>query len=467
MHHLRSLALTLAFTGSSIASAQTPDPATTAPEAQAATEAPAAATEPQGILPIPDYGGDLWSREFLTGDWGGTPPVRTSLAEKGVQLRVDWTQHLQGVVEGGRDTSTRYAGNLDYVINLDLMRMGVMDGALVKFRAESRYGNSVNGIAGPILPVNTDAFFPLTRELDDDIPITITSLNYTQFLSPKLAVLLGKVDTLDGDPNEFASGRGTSQFMNSNFVFNSALALRTPYSTLAFGVVWLPVHEKDRSITVANTVMNTGDSSTTTGFDDFGDGTTWTIEANFQYRLGELPGGQNAGFLYSFDQDFASFSGKLIFVPGEGVIIPSTDETWAVYWSGWQYLFVEEHIDALISPGDGMVDRQGVGLFARAGFADRDTNPIEWTLSGGVGGRGIIPSRDNDTFGVGYYYTSLQSTRLSGLLDVNDHTQGFEAFYNIAITPAARLSFDAQVVDSPAGNIDTAVILGMRLGLTF
>jgi len=437
-----------------------------AQETSTATTSPASpvATEPQGLLPVPDYSGDLWHRAYLTGDWGGG---RTDLANHGVQLRVDWTQHLQSVVDGGRDTSTRYAGNLDYMINVDLMRMGVLPGALVKMRAETRYGNSVNGISGSILPVNTDAFFPLTQELDDDIPIAVTSLNYTQFLSPKLAVMLGKVDTLDGDPNEFASGRGTSQFMNANFVFNSALALRLPYSTLAVGVVWLPVQEKDRSITVVNTVLNTVDSSTTSGFDDFGDGTTWIIEADLQYRLGDLPGGQNVGFLYSFDQNFAELSGSLIFQPGEGLSVSTADDTWALYWSAWQYLFVEEHVDAPISLANGMVDRQGFGLFARAGIADQDTNPLEWSVSGGIGGRGIIPSRDDDSFGVGYFYASIQSSRLSGFVGFNDHSQGFEAFYNLAITPAAHLSFDVQVVESPISDIDNGVILGMRLNLTF
>ena len=156
-----------------------------------------------------------------------------------------------------------------------------------------------------------------------------------------------------------------------------------------------------------------------------------------------------------------------IFQPGQGLSVPTADDTWAVYWSGWQYLTVEDDIDAPIVLSNGTPDRQGIGLFARLGFADQDTNPVEWSGSIGVGGRGVIPSRDNDTFGVGCYYSGIQTTRLSGPLGIDDHTQGFEAFYNIAITPAAHLSLDAQVVDSPSTSLDTAVILGMRLALTF
>lgn len=440
----------------SVISAQGPTESSKAADAKDG----AAAAASEGIVAVPSYGGDFWSRGFLTGDWGDT---RTELANKGVQFDLNWNNYAQGVVSGGRDIDTRFGGNADYAMSLDLMRMGVLPGALVKFRAESRYGDSVNGISGSILPVNTDAFFPLTDQLDQDIPFTITTLSYTQFLSEKFAIFLGKFDTLDGDPNEFASGRGTSQFMNSNFVFNGSLALRMPYSTLGGGVVWLPAS----GITVSSSVFNTADSSTTSGFDDFGDGLTWTTEADFQYRLGDLPGGQNIGFLYSFDQDFAQIGGQFVFQPGEGLVKPTEDDTWAVFWSAWQYLWVKDPGEALINAADGMQDHKGVGLFARLGFADQSTNPLEWTASGGIGGRGIIPSRDFDTFGAGYFYSSIQTTRLNGLVGIKDQAQGFEAYYSLAITPAARLTLDAQAVQAPSSKTDTAVILGARLGLKF
>jgi porin len=221
------------------------------------------------------------------------------------------------------------------------------------------------------------------------------------------------------------------------------------------------------NITVTTSIINTVDSSTTSGFDDFGDGLSWTGEADFKYKLGDLPGGQNVGFLYSFDQEFTRLGGRLIFQPGEGLSLGTEEDTWAVYWSGWQYLYVENPGTAPINLANGEQDLEGLGLFARFGFADQDTNPVEWSFSGGIGGRGIIPSRDNDTFGVGYFYSSIQTGRLSGLANVGDRAQGFETFYNCALTPAAHLTLDVQVVESPAQSIDDAVVLGARLGLRF
>jgi len=77
------------------------------------------ASAPEGLLPIPDYGGDLWSRSRLTGDWRG---LRTHLADKGVQIDVDFTQYVQGLAAGGRRSRTEYGGHADYIVRMDLMR---------------------------------------------------------------------------------------------------------------------------------------------------------------------------------------------------------------------------------------------------------------------------------------------------------------------------------------------------------
>jgi len=217
-----SIALPSALLATAMGVVEMPAKAQDKPETTEQQKAPEA---PAGLLPIPDYSASIWTREYLTGDWGG---VRTDLAKKGIQFGVKFNQYVQGVTSGGFDRTTEYGGTVDYTVNLDLMRMKLLPGALVKFRAESRYGNSVNGASGTILPVNTDALLPLTDKPDEDIPITITEFSYTQFLSSHLGVFLGKVQTIDADLNEFASGRGTRQFMNANFVFNPALALRLP-----------------------------------------------------------------------------------------------------------------------------------------------------------------------------------------------------------------------------------------------
>jgi porin len=214
-------------------------------------------------------------------------------------------------------------------------------------------------------------------------------------------------------------------------------------------------------------LYNITDSSTNAGFDDIGEGSAWLTEAQFQYSLGSLPGGQNVGFGYAFDSEFAELGGRLVFQPGQGLSPTTKDHTWAAYWSSWQYLWVKDAGDAPINLMNGEQDRQGLGLFGRFGFADQDANPIEWTASAGLGGKGLIPGREHDTCGAGFFYLSVQPDRLIERIGVDDHSQGFETYYNVAITPATSLSFDFQIVDSPLPDTDTAYILGLRLGLKF
>ena len=154
----------------------------------------------QGILPIPPYAGTgpTAGSKFLTGDWGGQ---RTSLAEQGVQLGLEFAQLGQSVVDGGRRDDSAYGGRAKLTVNLDLDRMEVLRGALFTVRAESRYGDSVNRDAGTILPVGDLMFFPLTDPQDEDVPITVTEALYTQFLSSELGVFVGKFTLLGADAN--------------------------------------------------------------------------------------------------------------------------------------------------------------------------------------------------------------------------------------------------------------------------
>ena len=104
-----------------------------------AQESGEGAEAPAGILPIPDYGGDIWTRSHLTGDWGGK---RTDWAEMGIQFDVDSVTWVDTVVDGGRSNDAEFGGNVQYDLDLDLMRAGIIPGALIQVRGESRFGSS-------------------------------------------------------------------------------------------------------------------------------------------------------------------------------------------------------------------------------------------------------------------------------------------------------------------------------------
>ena len=131
--------------------------------------------------------------------------------------------------------------------------------------------------------------------------------------------------------------------------------------------------------------------------------------------------------------------------------------SWAFFYNFDQYLFTE--------PQD---PTQGIGLFGRFGISDGDANPIEAFYSVGVGGKGIVPERDDDTFGLGYFYTKWSDIPLTNALGISN-SQGVELFYNIEVTPWLHITPDLQVLINPGGvdDRDVAVVYGLRMHMTF
>jgi len=411
----------------------------------------------KGILPIPDFSGDLWNRGYLTGDWGGT---RESLADKGIQLDVEYYQYLQTVVDGGVDDDDRWGGKTNYKLHLDLDKMGVIPGGLLYVRFDGRWGKGTIKRTGQLLPANEAFLIPVDfADLERESWGELTALNYTQFLSPKFAVFLGKIDMMDGDPNEFAGGRGDTQFLNYSMMYAAPTAI-VPASTLGAGVLFIP----NEHVTIATQVVSATDTtfdSLGDSFDSFDDGQIWATALMAQYRVRDLPGGFNVNYLQWFDAEFTNI-GSIA-----GALTSTEDESWLVALSGWQYLYTEESSAGPLDTTNKIPDLQGWGLFARLGFADKDTNPFSLTVSGGLGGRGVITGRDHDLFGVGYFYTDTESGNVLTTAGLEESVQGFEAFYNVAITRAVMLAFDVQWLEASLPNTDDAVVLGTRLQLRF
>ena len=437
---------------------------TSAPAQGDSSKPTASADQPQGILPVPEYGGDIWSRDNLTGDWGGR---RTEWANKGVQLGLEYLHWVGSVVDGGLTDEMESGANVTYKLKWDLMRAGILPGALIDIRAETRYGSNTNPHAGTVVPHFTASLPPV--DYDDfqrDADFTITNLTYTQFLSQHFGLIAGKMDLFEnGDPNEFAGGRGRTQFQNYNFVFGTPTLL-VPASTLGVGALYLP----NKHVTLSSVLLSATDCSYNSCFDDaYDDGTIWANSAMFQYRTGGLPGGANVNALYFFDADFTEL-GSLAIDPGDGIVGPVTsdeDESWIVVLSAWQYLSAKDAGEGPLDLFNQRPDLQGWGVFGRLSFADEDTNPFETSVSLGIGGRGVIDSRPNDVFGIGYFYNDVFSSRFTNAADLEDDNQGAEAFYNLAITPAAKFSVSVQYLGAGVKDVDDATVLSGRLHLTF
>jgi len=145
--------------------------------------------------------------------------------------------------------------------------------------------------------------------------------------------------------------------------------------------------------------------------------------------------------------------------------------TWSVYYNFDQYLW---------SPA-GHPD-QGIGVFFRFGASDGVANPIKYAYNVGIGGKGIVPGRPSDNFGIGWARTELSGNFvpfLSQQLRLGlGHEDAIEMYYNASFAPWFSAALDLQIIDqalertlNASGNglrdMNTAVVLGLRFYTRF
>ncbi|MCZ6860904.1 MAG: carbohydrate porin [Alphaproteobacteria bacterium] len=418
-----------------------------------------------GILPPVDYTGDLTSRAFLLGDWGS---VRSDLSDKGVRFRGWLTPNLQRVTSGGSEDDTAFGASGDLWAALDFHKMDVIPGGLLTVRAEFDVGKSVSKSAGTILPPSYNAILPIAGETDRD-SLSITSLYYTQFFGKKFGAWLGRSDTHhNANLGEFAGLNpqvGNTQFQHLALTAIPVMPISQPYvSSLGAGVFARPT----KDLSLAAMVMDSRESSQRSGFDEFGKDWNSFFAVNLQHRLGDLPGGQLVGYSYSWNGDYTKLENSQLQNLISGTPLKSESETWAAIYSAWQYLQVfEGDTSKSVRLNDGRADHRGWGVFLMAGLADQDTNPVQWSIAGGVGGRGLMASRPNDSFGIGYFIIEVKDGVVANLIGLKNTEQGVEIYYEAELTPWFHVTPDLQIVDPGLSASDTAVIVGLRANISF
>ena len=402
------------------------------------------------------YSGAFFDRSTLTGDWGG---ARNDLAAKGITFDANLTQIEQGVVSGGKNGSWEYGGRGDLTGNLDTQKLGLWPGGFLTVELEGNWNDSVNGKTGAINPPNTSQLFPLPT----DNNVALPNLSFAQFLSHHVGFFAGKLQTVStGDENEFAHGKGDSQFLNLALNVNP-VALVIPYSTLGAGAIVLPTADPNQAIVNFSVLSATGKASTT-GFDDL-NGPIFADSGRVRTDFFGLTGHQLVGGLYS-NKEYTSIDQRIGFVIENRALV-KRNGTWAMFYNFDQFLYeTDKH------------SGRGVGLFGRFGASEANPNPTQYFYSIGVGGKGMIPSRDLDRFGIGYYYSSVRNPTLQLPFAVKSFLRdewGFEAFYNIALTPWMLVTPDVQVIGPSQRRqattllareyIATATVLGVRVQL--
>jgi porin len=373
---------------------------------------------------------------------------REKLADCGITFSGNITQFYFGNVSGGVDQTGRYSGHGDYVANVDFGKLGWQEGLFLQVRSEHRFGSSIAPATGALLPPTLASELPVPDSRD----LYRTNVVFTQMLSEQVGVFAGKLDTLDGDTNAYAGGRGITQFSNSAFVFNPVALRAIPYSSLGAGVVILDGREP----LLKFLVMNSTDTADSAGFDElFEEGVVVSTELRVPTNLMGKPGHQLFGATWN-SRDFVSFDqDPRIILPS--IPVARTSGTWALNWNTDQALWV-----------DSADPSRHWGYFARAGIADDSNNPVAYFLSGGLGGSS--PLRAGDGFGAGYFFLGTSNEvgpLLQAALGPIGDSQGVELFYRAQVNQYISITPDVQWINQARKEVSDAYVLGVRMNIAY
>jgi len=378
----------------------------------------------------------VFSPPGLTGDWGGQ---RTWLSEHGLVFSADLTNTLQGVMAGGFDKAARYVGSSEMILDVDTEKLGLWPGGFARIGAEGRFGKDVVRKAGTFSPVNNDALFPADPDREGDSLFAITELNGTQFLAPWIGIFGGLLNTTSGDANDFAGFLRSNEYFQNASLLASLVALQlVPNVSLGGGIVVIPFEGLTGSVMFIETEESAGSNPFTTG-----DGWTFVTEWVLDHDVLDFPVRHVLSFGLAFDQDFFRLEDpRLEFPPSAPPFLrfSSKDESWAIWYNG-QLAFWTHDDDA---------ERQA-GFFFRFGYADDETNPVEWNIAGGIGGVGVLDCRPKDRFGIGVYHIEPSNGFPLPEIGIGEET-GFEIFYNIHLLQGLTLTADFQYIDTALGS---------------
>ena len=403
-------------------------------------------------------------RTHLLGDWGG---ARSRLAEHGIIFDFQLTQFYQGVVDGSVGTDDwQYGLKGDYFLTVIGEKAGLWKGIIFNVHAETRAGDDVNALSG-LSPANVNMLMPNSGDTT-----AITQAMAIQMIGEQTGLMAGKINALDLVDMVYHTGRGIDGFMNTSLVLPLGLAGTVPTALPAAGALKF----KGKEIQGAAMVYDPNNCATTTCLDPlFGDGAA--LAGIWKFYTGAGHDGPRAGYV-SFG---GTWSGKeytvvdrqsLAFVPGEGLSLTETQESWSIFSVVDQPLWTDAS-----DPNRTLTFK---GMYT---ITDGEANPIEWTATAALEVSSPIRSRDKDTLSVGYFHNELSDgfkntvgpllsfaativNRTPTRIAIED-TDGFEAYYKAQVTPWFAVTGDVQVITATLSTNDTKLVTGVRGKLTF
>ena len=428
----------------------------------------------------------IWDQETLTGDWGG---ARSALHDRGINIDLTYTGEVMSVLSGGLDHHSIYEGLLDFSVNTDLQKLIGWTGATTHvtiYQIQNTKGG-ITAAAGSISPPSSIDALPTTR---------LYSAWFQQSFGHFASLRLGQ---LNADAEFFLSDTA-SNLVNGTFGWGDNLATNMlnggPAYPLAVPGVRLKLTPTD-NLTALGAVFTGDPAGPNCGGDD-----DFPQKCN---RYGTAAFGLDGGALFMGELQYSVNQGKhAVGLPGVYKLggwyanADFPDQHYGLDATGAQISLADPSAAyTLMHAGNGgiygvidqMVWRGGdssLNLFVRGGVSPADRNLVSYYVDGGLGIKGPLPGRANDTltFGVAHAKISRDAVALdqdnlalNGLpYAVRSAETVFEASYIAQIAPWWTVQPDLQYIWRPSGGQDPddvtqgighAFIAGVRTSIKF
>ena len=354
-----------------------------------------------------------------------------------------------GLVSGTGPQPFEYGGRLDGFVKLDTEKLGLWKGGGLTTHLEYRFGALPGSLGGSFFPTNAGMAFPT----DSRDTLVATSLYLSQKFGDRASLLIGKINILDLVDDPFFGGGGIHRFWNTVFVAPPS-GLVPPVFYGAITTVRLD------PVTVSLWVYDPENRTQEYWPDDlFANGVTFYLTTTYATEIAARPTSFSLIGIYSTKTgtDFSDLSDSF-----RAGLEPSTLSGTSSIGFQFSHLFHQ-------NPSN---PKQGWGLFLKGSLSDGNPNYVQNSIYGGLGGTGLFPGRELDSFGLGYFYYNLSNALEGSFNDLSPGAsfgdeQGVEVYYSYALTPWFYITGDLQYIAPPRNVRENAFIAALRANIRF
>ncbi len=408
-----------------------------------------------------------WKWDTATGDWCS---ARNVPLEHGVDFFGGFTTEVWGIPTGGIRTGAVSTSLFDFGVEIHLQKLVGWTGATVHNSWFAPMGKDISSeYVGNLFTASNAAAFN---------SLYLYELWLQQnFMEDAISIRLGQLAA----DTEFAGSDYGSLFLNSTFGWPPFLSENIPNVGPAFpkGTLGVRLALNPTDWFTFLTVVYQGDPFEDTvnrhGFHwelNSRIGYAWMNEAQLRWNHCDesagFPGQVKGGFWYhTADTPSANASSSTVYQGNYGF-----------YAVLDQMLYRERGEEITVVGKDGksvLTEKsdQGLGCFGRVALGPQDRNFIGFYFDTGLTYKGLIPNRNDDTFGVAFAFGQLTNGARESLSDEGSRAVGaevvFEVSYQCQVTPWLAVQPDLQYILNPGATQDhsNALVIGARASITF